>query len=76
MTSRHRRNGVFRIAPGPAQLDRNAPARAGGAGCRGRSIVERLRGPGSVRMTTDETLALTRGDHWPFSSTATSGSMS
>lgn len=29
---------------------------------RGRSIVERLRGRGSVRMTTDEILALTRGD--------------
>jgi AbrB family looped-hinge helix DNA binding protein len=28
---------------------------------RGKSIVERLRGRGSVRMTTDEILALTRG---------------
>lgn len=36
--------------------------RASGAGRRGRSIVERLRGRGSVRMTTDEILALTRGD--------------
>jgi len=33
-----------------------------GAGRRGKSIVERLRGRGSVRMTTDEILALTRGD--------------
>ena len=36
--------------------------RAGRAGQRGKSIVERLRGRGSVRMTTDEILALTRGD--------------
>ena len=36
--------------------------RARGAGRRGKSIVQRLRGRGSVRMTTDEILALTRGD--------------
>jgi AbrB family looped-hinge helix DNA binding protein len=36
--------------------------RAEGRGRRGKSIVERLRGRGSVRMTTDEILALTRGD--------------
>ena len=36
--------------------------RAKGPGRRGKSIVERLRGRGSVRMTTDEILALTRGD--------------
>ncbi len=36
--------------------------RANGAGRRGKSIVERLRGRGSVRMTTDEILALTRGE--------------
>jgi AbrB family looped-hinge helix DNA binding protein len=30
-------------------------------GRRGKSIVQRLRGRGSVRMTTDEILALTRG---------------
>ena len=36
--------------------------RAGRAGRRGKSIVKRLRGRGSVRMTTDEILALTRGD--------------
>jgi AbrB family looped-hinge helix DNA binding protein len=29
---------------------------------RGRLVVEHLRGRGSVRMTTDEILALTRGD--------------
>jgi AbrB family looped-hinge helix DNA binding protein len=28
---------------------------------RGRSLVERLRGKGSVRMSTDEILSLTRG---------------
>ncbi|MBM4381875.1 MAG: AbrB/MazE/SpoVT family DNA-binding domain-containing protein [Deltaproteobacteria bacterium] len=28
---------------------------------RGRSLVERLRGRGGVRLTTDEILALTRG---------------
>lgn len=37
--------------------------RARGAGRRGKSIVERMRGRGSVRMSTDEILALTRGDH-------------
>jgi AbrB family looped-hinge helix DNA binding protein len=36
--------------------------RAKGEGRRGRSIVQRLRGRGSVRMTTDEILALTRGE--------------
>jgi AbrB family looped-hinge helix DNA binding protein len=35
---------------------------AGRVGRRGKSIVERLRGRGSVRMSTDEILALTRGD--------------
>ncbi len=29
---------------------------------RGRRIVERLRGRGDVRMTTEEIMALTRGD--------------
>jgi AbrB family looped-hinge helix DNA binding protein len=29
---------------------------------RGRQIVERMRGKGTVRMTTDEIMALTRGD--------------
>lgn len=32
-----------------------------GAG-RGRAMVERMRGRGSVKMTTDEILALTRGE--------------
>jgi AbrB family looped-hinge helix DNA binding protein len=32
------------------------------AGRRGRSIVQRLRGRGSVRMSTDAILALTRGE--------------
>ena len=36
--------------------------RAAAAGRRGKSIVQRLRGRGSVRMSTDEILALTRGD--------------
>lgn len=36
--------------------------RAGRSSRRGKSIVERLRGRGSVRMSTDEILALTRGD--------------
>ncbi len=36
--------------------------RAKGEGRRGKSIVQRLRGRGSVRMTTDEILALTRGE--------------
>jgi AbrB family looped-hinge helix DNA binding protein len=36
--------------------------RAEGPGRRGKSIVQGLRGRGSVRMTTDEILALTRGD--------------
>ncbi len=36
--------------------------RAREAGRRGKSIVQRLRGRGAVRMTTDEILALTRGD--------------
>jgi AbrB family looped-hinge helix DNA binding protein len=36
--------------------------RAEGAGHRGMSIVQRMRGRGSIRMTTDQILALTRGD--------------
>jgi len=36
--------------------------RAKGKGRRGKSIVQRLSGRGSVRMSTDEILALTRGD--------------
>jgi AbrB family looped-hinge helix DNA binding protein len=36
--------------------------RAGGSGRRGKSLVARLRGRGSVRMSTDEILSLTRGE--------------
>lgn len=36
--------------------------RAGGRQSRGRRIVEHMRGKGTVRMTTDEIMALTRGD--------------
>lgn len=36
-------------------------ARRGRQPSRGRSLVAQLRGRGSVRMTTDEILALTRG---------------
>lgn len=33
-----------------------------GSGRRGRALVEHMRGRGTVRMTTDEIMALTRGD--------------
>lgn len=36
--------------------------RARAAKSRGRRLVERMRGRGSVRMTTDEIMALTRGE--------------
>jgi len=36
--------------------------RAGGRGRRGKSLVAKLRGQGSVRMSTDEILSLTRSD--------------
>lgn len=36
--------------------------RAKGAGRRGESVVQRLRGRGSVAISTDEILARTRGD--------------
>ena len=36
--------------------------KAGPDGGRGRRLVERLRGKATVRMTTDEILALTRSD--------------
>ena len=36
-------------------------ARRAGASSRGRSALARLRGSATVRMTTDEILALTRG---------------
>lgn len=34
----------------------------GNRGGRGRKLVERMRGRATVRMTTDEIMALTRGD--------------
>lgn len=44
-------------------VGRSVRMRKGGhAGRRGKSIVEGLRGRGSVRMSTDEILALTRGE--------------
>jgi len=33
-----------------------------GKGSRGKKIVERMRGKATVRMTTDEIMALTRGE--------------
>jgi antitoxin PrlF len=36
--------------------------KAGGTGRRGRRIVEYLRGRATTRMTTDEIMALTRGE--------------
>jgi antitoxin PrlF len=33
-----------------------------GAGRRGRALIEHMRGRGSVRMTTDEIMILTRGE--------------
>ena len=36
--------------------------RKAGTGRRGRRLVAALRGKGTVRMTTDEIMALTRGD--------------
>lgn len=35
-----------------------------GPGGSGRELVKRLRGKATVRMSTDEILALTRGDGW------------
>lgn len=35
---------------------------SGGAGRRGRALVEQMRGRGSARMSTDEIMALTRGE--------------
>lgn len=34
----------------------------GEGGRRGRALIERMRGRGSVRMSTDEIMALTRGE--------------
>lgn len=45
---------------GDALRIRKAPGRV--AAARGAAVVARLRGRGDVRMTTDEILALTRGN--------------
>lgn len=37
-------------------------AKGEGKGRRGRKLIEALRGKGTVRMTTDQIMALTRGD--------------
>ena len=47
----------FRIAGGHVEIHKSK----GGSG-RGRALVERLRGSGTVRMMTDEIMALTRGE--------------
>ena len=47
----------FRVADGHVEIHK-AKGRSG----RGRALVERLRGSGAVQMTTDEIMALTRGD--------------
>ena len=41
---------------------RLAAAGAGKAGSQARRLVERLRGSATVRITTDEVMALTRGE--------------
>ena len=46
---------------GNAVRIRRARARARRKESRGRSVIEHLRGKGSVRMSTEEILALTRG---------------
>lgn len=48
----------FKLAGNTARLVK-VPAKKGRS--RGRSTVERLRGRGDVKMSTDEILALTRG---------------
>jgi AbrB family looped-hinge helix DNA binding protein len=50
----------FEVVGQAVRIRKVRPAES--AGRRGRSIVQRLRGRGSVRMTTDEILSLTRGD--------------
>jgi AbrB family looped-hinge helix DNA binding protein len=47
----------FIVEDGTAKL-----VRAASAGRRGERIVARLRGRGDVRMSTEEIMALTRGD--------------
>jgi len=50
----------FEIAGNAVRMRKVRQARESGR--RGKSIVQRLRGRGSVRMTTDQILALTRGE--------------
>jgi AbrB family looped-hinge helix DNA binding protein len=50
----------FEIAGSAVRMRKVRQARKSGR--RGKSIVQRLRGRGSVRMTTDQILALTRGE--------------
>ena len=44
------------------QAVRIVPAKAGKSASRGARIVSRLRGSGDIAMSTDEIMALTRGD--------------
>ena len=48
----------FEVVGNAVRIRKTRHARRG----RGASLVARLRGRGSVKMTTDEILALTRGD--------------
>ena len=50
----------FELAGRIVRMRKARPAR--GKSGRGKSVVARLRGRGTVRMTTDEILALTRGE--------------
>ena len=50
----------FAISGRFVRMRKVRPAR--GKSGRGKSVVARLRGKGTVRMTTDEILALTRGE--------------
>lgn len=51
---------LFELAGDHARI-RKAPRQAG-EGARGRMALEALRGTGDVRMSTDEIMALTRGE--------------
>lgn len=52
----------FEIVGETVRIRKARNANANGEGRRRESLVARLRGKGSVGLTTDETLALTRGD--------------
>jgi len=54
---------MFELAGDHARI-RKAPRQAG-EGTRGRLVLEALRGTGDVRMSTDEIMALTRGESRP-----------